>query len=112
MCVVIGLSLALLTYFLDKVVFHDNRTDILPVLVDDDDMVKMKHIDILSLRGGSPMRMNYPIVRGFILPVMAAQRRRTTPKSASEKMPPLILLVPSMRFTKMTGTSLSLKPSL
>ena len=41
-----------------------------------------------------------------------SQRRRMTPKKASPKMPPLILLVPSRRLTKMTGTSLILKPIL
>ena len=49
---------------------------------------------------------------GFIFPRMAAQRSFTTPKSASPKIPPLILLVPSWRLTKMTGTSVTLKPNL
>ena len=38
--------------------------------------------------------------------------RRITPKNASLKMPPLILDVPSSRFTNITGTSLILNPHL
>ena len=45
-------------------------------------------------------------LRGLIFDIL----RRMTPKSASLNMPPLILLVPSSRFTKITGTSLTLKP--
>ena len=40
------------------------------------------------------------------------KRRRITPKKASPKMPPDILLVPSSRLTNTTGTSFTLKPSL
>ena len=40
------------------------------------------------------------------------KRRRITPKKASPKMPPDILLVPSSLLTNTTGTSFTLKPSL
>ena len=43
---------------------------------------------------------------GFILLI----RNLTTPNSASLKIPPLILLVPNSRLTKITGTSLTLNP--
>ena len=40
------------------------------------------------------------------------KRRASTPQNASPKMPPDILDVPSLRLTKMTGTSVMRKPSL
>lgn len=53
---------------------------------------------------------SYLAGRGGYWRVQPSQRRRMTPKKASPKMPPDILLVPSLRLTKMTGTSLILKP--
>ena len=46
----------------------------------------------------------------FLFRLNFVKRRRMTPKSASLKMPPDILLVPSSRLTKTTDTSLILKP--
>ena len=51
-------------------------------------------------------------LRARIFPVSLAQRRRMTPKRASLKIPPDILLVPSSRLTKTTGTSLMRYPSV
>ena len=56
--------------------------------------------------------MPYYALRARIFPVSLAQRRRMTPKRASLKMPPDILLVPSSRLTKTTGTSLIRYPSV
>ena len=48
---------------------------------------------------------------GLILPVMPLQRRLSTPKTASRKIPLLIFDCPSRRSVKMIGTSSILKPS-
>ena len=45
-----------------------------------------------------------------LLGLMWVSRRRITPNRASLNMPPLILLVPSSRLIKMTGTSFTLNP--
>lgn len=46
------------------------------------------------------------------LRVHPSQRSRMTPKKASPNIPPDIFEVPSLRLTKITGTSLILKPIL
>lgn len=47
----------------------------------------------------------YPFLWNFL------NFRRMTPQNASPKIPPLILDVPSLRFTNMIGTSASSNPS-
>ena len=51
------------------------------------------------------------VLDDHFLPRILLRRNFITPKSASLKIPPLILLVPSSRLMKMTGTSFTRNPS-
>ena len=51
------------------------------------------------------------VLDDHFLPRILLRRNFITPKRASLKMPPLILLVPSSRLMKMTGTSFTRNPS-
>ena len=76
------------------------------MLLEDKSLKHLSHFE--SQRG----LFSYPLGNAGYLRNQPSKRKRITPKRASLKIPPLILLVPSTRLTKMTGTSLILNPIL
>ena len=76
------------------------------MLLEDKSLKHLSHFE--SQRG----LFSYPLGNAGYLRNQPSRRRRMTPKNASPKMPPLILLTPSTLLTKMTGTSLRRKPIL